>query len=56
VAQAREKGIELVGPDGLLTSLTKWVVWAFPCGNMGSRTREYYIVNPMVADGPGGDR
>ena len=55
VAQVRENGIELVGPDGLLTSLTKWV-WAFPCGNVGSRPQEYYIVNPMVADGRGGDR
>jgi transposase-like protein len=26
VAQAREKGIELVGPDGLLSQLTKWVL------------------------------
>ena len=28
VAQARAKGIELVGPDGLLTSLTKRVLEA----------------------------
>jgi hypothetical protein len=28
----------------------------FLCGNMGSRTRDYCIVHPMVADGPGGDR
>jgi hypothetical protein len=37
VAQARENGIELVGPDGLLTSLTNWV-WAFPCGKHGVST------------------
>jgi hypothetical protein len=37
VARALEKEIELLGPDGLLTSLTKWV-WGLSVWKHGVST------------------
>jgi hypothetical protein len=44
------------GAPGALAGWQTSGAEVFLSGNMGSRTRDYCTVDPMVADGPGGDR